>query len=177
MNAGSITRATGIVGGVLMVGAVMWGLFFSGRSMGPRRAPNWWLDLHNWLGGLSLAFVGIHVIAGVVDGTSLGDSFVPGAAGDGGMTFGILSMYALILVVVTSWPRRRLPRRVWHALHLLSLPALPLAALHGRLFGTDGTTVWFSVLLAVCLGAVLYPGLLRLRPQPWQKRSSTPPGV
>ncbi len=36
---------------VLVVVALLWGFLFSSRATGTRLRPNWWLDLHNWLGG------------------------------------------------------------------------------------------------------------------------------
>ena len=56
-----LTRSTGIVAAVLSVVALMWGLFFSSRNTGTRLKPNWWLALHNWLGGLTLADRGLAV--------------------------------------------------------------------------------------------------------------------
>ena len=49
-----LTRSTGIVAAVLSVAALVWGLFFSARNTGTRLRPNWWLALHNWLGGLTV---------------------------------------------------------------------------------------------------------------------------
>ena len=51
-----LSRATGIVATVLIVLALAWGLFFSARATGSRRRPNWWLDLHPYLGGLAFVF-------------------------------------------------------------------------------------------------------------------------
>ena len=58
-----LTRASGIVAAVLIATAVVSGFLFSGRETGTRRRPNWWLDLHNMLGGLALIFTLIHIVA------------------------------------------------------------------------------------------------------------------
>ncbi len=58
-----LSRATGIVATVLIVLALAWGLFFSARATGSRRRPNWWLDLHKYLGGLAFVFTLLHVAA------------------------------------------------------------------------------------------------------------------
>ena len=77
----ALTRATGIVATVLVVAALVWGFFFSARETGQRLHPAWWLDLHNWLGGLSLVFTGLHIVASWLDsnsGVGLVQIFVPG---------------------------------------------------------------------------------------------------
>ena len=55
-----LSRSSGIVAMVLIVAALVWGFFFSARATGTKRRPKWWLDLHNYLGGLAFAFVIIH---------------------------------------------------------------------------------------------------------------------
>ncbi len=78
-----LTRSTGIVAAVLAVAALVWGFFFSARNTGSRRPANWWLGLHNYLGGLTLAFIGLHMVLSVMDsqtGLRLIDLFVPSSA-------------------------------------------------------------------------------------------------
>ena len=54
-------------------------------------------------------------------------------------------------------PKLRFPRRVWRAIHLLSLPAFVMACVHGYEAGSDGTTAAFKILLVV-LTLLLAPG-------------------
>ena len=65
-----LTRASGIVATILAVGSLVFGAFFSARNTGSRRTPAWWLDLHNYLGGLALIFTGVHLLASVLDPNS-----------------------------------------------------------------------------------------------------------
>ncbi len=67
-----LTRSTGIVAAVLAVAALVWGFFFSARNTGSRRPANWWLALHNWLGGLTLGFIGAHMLLSVMDSQTPG---------------------------------------------------------------------------------------------------------
>ena len=62
-----LTRSSGIVATVLGVLALGLGFLFSARDTGSRLKPAWWLDLHNWLGGLTLAFTGFHLLAAYMD--------------------------------------------------------------------------------------------------------------
>jgi hypothetical protein len=52
---------------VLGATALIGGFAFSARETGRRLRPNWWLDLHNWLGGSAFVFTMIHVIAVYAD--------------------------------------------------------------------------------------------------------------
>lgn len=164
-----LSRSTGIVATVLMLASLMWGLFFSARATGNRLRPAWWLDLHNWLGGLSLAFTVAHVLAVFADsdlGLGLTEILVPGTATDlrWAMAFGVIAMYLVAVVSLSSIVRirRRLRRPVWRAIHLLSVPMVVLAVLHGYQAGSDATTTAFQAGIVVLASAAVYPLTLRL---------------
>ena len=111
-----VSRSSGIVATVLIVLALTWGLFFAARATGNRRRPNWWLDLHKYLGGLAFVFTVVHVVAVYQDhlsGIGLLQIFVPMTATgwEWGITWGVLATYIFAAVVFTSWPRKRLSRR------------------------------------------------------------------
>lgn len=153
-----LTRSTGIVAMVLMVSSLLWGFLFSSRATGHRLRPNWWLDLHNWLGGLALVFTGVHVAASFLDsdsGIGVLQVLVPGTATDAwAMTWGVIAMYVTAVVVFTTWPRRWKNRRWWRVVHLLSVLGTALALLHSYQSGTDATRLAFQVgmVIAVALG-------------------------
>ena len=162
-----LTRASGIVATVLLVAALGGGLLFSGRATGRRHRPNWWLDLHNFLGGLAFVFTVLHVLASIVDrgnGIGLLQVLVPLTASGWawGITWGVLATYAFAAVVFTSWPSRRMTRRRWLLVHLLSVPATVAAAGHAWMVGSDRGGHWFAALLALLAGVAVYPGVLRL---------------
>ena len=163
-----LTRASGIVATVLAVTAVFWGLMFSARATGSRLRPAWWLDLHNWLGGLTLAFTGVHIAASFADhdsGIGLKQVFVPGTALPPtlAITLGVLASYAFVVVVFTSWPRLRFRRRTWRIVHLVSVPATVIAGLHAYQAGSDQHAIAFQALLAVLVGVAVFPATLRIR--------------
>jgi hypothetical protein len=162
-----LTRASGVVATVLLVAALGGGLLFSARATGGRPRPSWWLDLHNYLGGLAFAFVVVHVAAAVLDrgsGIGLVQVFVPMTATGWawGITWGVLATYVLGAVVLTSWPSRRFSRGTWLAVHLLSIPATVMAAGHAWMVGSSRNGLWFSALLALLAGVAVYPAVLRL---------------
>ncbi|MGD9705508.1 MAG: ferric reductase-like transmembrane domain-containing protein [Acidimicrobiia bacterium] len=162
-----LTRASGIVATVLMAAALAWGFLFSARETGNRLRPAWWLDLHNWLGGLALVFTGVHLLAVFADSDlalGLVDILVPNSATTqtAAITWGVVALYLLAAVVFTSWPKRRFKRPVWRAIHLLSVPATLFAGIHGYQTGSDATAFGFRALLVVLAGAAVYPAAIRL---------------
>jgi len=150
-----LTRATGIVATVLAVAALVWGFFFSARATGDRRRPNWWLDLHNWLGGAALAFTGVHIATAYLDrdfALGLASLVVPGVASTDrlAITWGVIAAWTFAIAVFTSWPKRRFSRSIWRVLHLGSVVGTGLAILHAIQMGTDtGTLVAETVALAL----------------------------
>jgi len=135
-------RSSGVVAWALVTAGILWGLAVSTRLIQRRGVPAWLLDLHRFLGTLSLVFVGVHLLALWADSyVAFGWSelFVPMASTfrPGAVAWGIVATYLLVAVEVTSWLMRRLPRRVWHTVHLSSLVLFALATVHGFQSGTD----------------------------------------
>jgi len=162
-----LTAASGIVATVLIVLSLGGGLLFSARATGTRPRPNWWLDLHNYLGGLAFAFTVLHVFAAFRDrlsGIGLLQVFVPMTATGWrwGITWGVLATYAFAAVVFTSWPKKRFSRRTWLLVHLVSIPATFAVAAHAWMVGTDRDAWWLQSLLALLAGLAIYPAVLRL---------------
>lgn len=162
-----ISRSTGIVATVLAVAALTFGFFFSSRNTGTRRRPNWWLDLHNWLGGMTLVFTVIHIVTIYLDrnsGIGVLAALVPGAAHDAtwAITWGVIATYLFALTVFTSWPRKRLNRRLWRIVHLTSVLATVLAGVHAFQIGTDADAAMFELALVVGAALVVYAVMIRV---------------
>jgi Ferric reductase like transmembrane component. len=121
--------------------------------------PAWILDLHRYLGTLTIVFVAVHVGAIYCDSfVKFGprEIFVPFASTwrTHAVAWGIVSTYLLVAIQLTSWLMRKLPRKLWHRVHVLSLPMMVMATVHGFLSGTDRanrTVQWgaFLVLIGV----------------------------
>lgn len=137
-----LSRASGIVAVVLAIAAIVWGFLFSARETGTRRRPAWWLDLHNWLGGLTLVFTVVHVASAYLDpssGLAVVSLFVPGVAPDErwALAWGVIGLYLFATTVLTSWPRRLFSRRTWRTIHLGSVVGVAVALVHAFQMGTD----------------------------------------
>lgn len=162
-----LTRSTGIVAAVLAVAALVWGLLFSSRNTGNRRRPNWWLALHNWLGGLTLTFIGIHMLVSFLDtdaGLRLIDLVAPSGEIGWDIGWGVIAtwLFAIVVLPSTARIRRRLPRKAWHVVHLLAMPAIVLTAVHAYQSGSDASSITFTRTLSLLVGIAVYPLFIRL---------------
>lgn len=137
-----IARAGGVTAWTLVAASVLWGLMLSTRVMAGRVRPAWLLDLHRFLGGLSLIFTVVHV-AGLVADSWLdfgwSDVFVPFASRwrPAAVAWGVIALYLLAAVEITSLLRRHLPHRWWRRVHATSLPLFLLSTLHGLTAGSE----------------------------------------
>lgn len=152
---------------VLIVAAIVDGLVFSGREAGKKRLrPAWWLDLHRGLGGYALIFTGLHVLAALGSdiGVGIAQIFVPNASTTSttAFTLGVLAMYGMLVSVFTTWPKRLLPRKAWHVVHLVAFPVAIMTGVHAYLLGTDARAPWYTMLTLVLVAVVMYPVGLRL---------------
>ena len=141
-----LTRASGIVAWLMLTLSVIWGILLSTKAFPEQRRPQWLLALHRWLAGLTLSFLAIHLAALVADSYvsfDLADIAVPYASDwrPGAVALGVLAMWLLVAVELTSLAMKRLPRTFWRAVHLSSYMAFWLTSLHAAFAGTD-TTSW-----------------------------------
>jgi predicted ferric reductase len=153
-----LARASGIVTWGLLVASMTWGLVYATRVLG-RRASSWWLlGVHRFLGVLAIVFTGIHVVALVADNFvhfGIADVLVPfvGPWRPLAVGLGVISMYLLVAVELTSLAKSRLPHRVWRGIHLSSYALFAMATIHALASGTDVGTVLGDG-AAVALGTV-----------------------
>jgi predicted ferric reductase len=135
-------RSAGIVAWALVSASVLWGLVLSTKVFGKRPRPNWVLDLHRFLGGAAVVFTAIHVASIVLDSyVDFGfiDILVPFTSSwhPVAVAWGIVGLYLLLAVEVTSLLRKRLSKRAWRAMHYASFPLFALATTHALSAGTD----------------------------------------
>jgi hypothetical protein len=146
--------------------SIVVGLVVATRLVRRKGVPAWLLDLHKFLGTLSVVFVGVHVLALWADNyVYFGPAalFVPLASHwrPFPVAWGIAATYLLVAIQLTSWTMRHLPRRVWHAVHMSSLPMFVLATVHGFTAGADYRNV--AVQWGAMTGGLLVIFLLTFR--------------
>ena len=162
-----VARATGIVAWALLAASVVWGLLLSTRLAHGRPTPAWLLDLHRFLGGAAVVLTGLHLTGLVADTYvhfGLADLLVPYASGwkPGPVALGIVSLYLLAAVEATSLAMRRLPRRLWRAVHLTSYVLFWSATFHFILAGTDAGHPLARLGIDLTAAAVVFLTLVRI---------------
>lgn len=80
------------------------------------------------------------------------------------VNLGVLGLYGLVVVLVSSWLRRRISYRVWRRLHFVSFVTFVLVTLHGLLAGSDASEPWMRAVYFGASAAVGFLVLLRLLP-------------
>ena len=176
-----VLRAAGIGAYLMLWASVTWGLIATTSLFGKRIAKQTATTVHQFLSTVGLVLLGVHL------GGLLLDTFMPfrpidllvplhGRFKPVSVAFGIAAMYAMAVVVSTSWIRKRLGTTWWRRIHLLAVPAFILALVHGVFTGTDSVRpwMWWSYLAtgAVVLFLVLVRGLTSGYRPP---RASPPP--
>jgi len=153
-----LTRSTALVGFVLLTLSFTFGLAATKRAMASRFWPRIATqELHRNISLLALGFIVVHIL------TTLADSFVtvgwwsaiiPGAAHYRGfwVALGTIAFDLIVVLIVSSLVRDRLPVRIWRGIHYAAYGVWPLAFFHFLKTGTDAAHGrWGLYLDVVCL--------------------------
>jgi predicted ferric reductase len=137
-----LARSSGIVAWALLVASVALGLVLSTRALGKRPTPAWSLDLHRGVSGLAVVLTVVHLAALVLDSYvefGVAELLVPMASSwrPLAVTWGVVALYLLVAIELSSVLRTRIPVRVWRGIHLTSFVLYVLATLHFVTAGTD----------------------------------------
>ncbi len=157
-----VARASGLMAWAMLTLTVVWGLLLSSKLLGRKPTPAWILDLHRFIGGATVVFTGVHLVAILADSYvhfDLVQILVPFASDWNplAVAWGIAAFYLLAAVEITSLLRTSLPIKVWRRVHYASFPLFVLATIHGVTAGTDSRTTFAGMVLA---SVVLVVGLL-----------------
>jgi sulfoxide reductase heme-binding subunit YedZ len=182
-----VARSSGMVAAVLIGVTVVWGLLLSTRIVVRKGLPAWLTDLHRGRAGLSVVFVLVHLVALWADSYeefTVAELLVPFASDwePTAVAWGVFATWLLAVVQVTSLLQRRMSRRRWHAVHLLSFPLGVLVGVHAMTAGTDASNPWFRWVTLGLAAAVLFLTIYRVlmrgdrsarRPLPASARGAT----
>jgi DMSO/TMAO reductase YedYZ heme-binding membrane subunit len=165
-----LTRASALTAWAFLTLTLVWGTLVSTRLVQRARARRWLLDLHPYLGTIGLAALVLHIVSAVADTQShlnWIDTVVPFTSGWGrtGIALGVVALWILLSVEVTSLVRRRLARRTWRGIHLTSYVAAWAMAVHAVMTGTDiryPVVAWGSLILVAVTTAVTLRRALRV---------------
>lgn len=153
-----IARASGITSWLFGSTSVVTGLLLSSKSF-TRPRPNWQLDLHRHQSTIAIAALVLHIAGLVADSyvhVGLLDIAVPlhMAWKPVAVAYGVVAMYALAVVQVSSMLRSKISKNVWKRLHLLSFGVYVLTTAHFLFAGTDRSNLavqWGTLLMTVLI--------------------------
>jgi hypothetical protein len=151
-----VARAGGLVAWWLVAASVFWGLLLSTKVLQRKPPPAWLLDLHRFLGGLSIVFTAVHMVALIADSYvpfTPTDLLVPMAADwrPGPLAWGVVSLYLMVSVQLTSLFMRRIPRAWWRRIHATSFILFIASTVHALTAGSDSGNAavqWSALLMA-----------------------------
>jgi cytochrome b561 len=149
-----LLRAAGIGAYIALWLSVVWGLVATTGVVRSRVSKPSANHFHAFVATTGLVLLGVHLGLLLIDTYmpfTLSDMLVPmrSTFRPVAIAAGVLAMYGMVLLLVSSWMRSRLTTRLWRAIHLLSVPAFVLALLHGVFAGTDTGRPWMVAVYAV----------------------------
>src|SRR5260221_10553263 len=156
-----VARSSGLVTWALILTTIVWGLLLATRALGNRPTPAWLLSLHRYLGALALGFLGVHVGGILLDtytNFSVVNVLVPftGSWDPLAVAWGIVAMYLLVAIEITSLVRNRMSRKAWHAVHLLAYFVFAASTVHMLSAGTDVKAIVASTVAVLVATLVVF---------------------
>lgn len=160
-------RASGLVAWGLAALAVLWGVALSTRALGRKPKAPWLLDLHRFLGALTVVFVAVHVVGLWADSYiqfTAAELFVPFASSweTVAVAWGVIAFYLLVAVEITSLLMGRIPKSWWKGVHFSSYALYALATVHLLQAGTDRTNTGLLVVVWASVGAIAFFTVYRI---------------
>jgi sulfoxide reductase heme-binding subunit YedZ len=154
-----LNRATGIVSLVLMTLTVLLGVAVQRQVRLPGLPRFGVVALHRNVSLISALLLATHLGTAIVDSyVSIGPlaALVPFVAGWRPVAVGLgtLAIDLLLIIVLTSLVRGRIPVRLWRGIHWTSYLLWPLAFLHGLAAGSDLGSGWALGVALTCAGVV-----------------------
>ena len=161
-----LLRAAGIGSYLMLFLSVAWGLVATTAVVTKRVSKPTANLFHAFVASTGLALLGVHLGLLLVDGFmpfSVAAITLPMAAEYRplAVSAGVIAMYGMVAVLVTSWLRTRVGTAWWRRVHLLAVPMFTLALAHGVFAGTDTERPWMFVLYAVTGLVVVFLTIVR----------------
>jgi DMSO/TMAO reductase YedYZ heme-binding membrane subunit len=73
----------------------------------------------------------------------------------------VIALYIIVVVQVSSLMMRKLPRKVWHTIHLFSYVSFLMATVHAVMAGTDRGNIVFIAAVSAMTGGIVLAGVGR----------------
>lgn len=162
-----VARSSGLIAWMIVTASMAFGLTLSTRLFGRGVAPAWLLDLHRHFGGLVLGFTALHMGALVADSYvefGVRELLVPMAATwkTGAVAWGVLAMWLFVVIELTSFAMRRLPKKLWRVVHMTSFFAFVMTTAHGLMAGSDAQRLLVQLGALSAVMTVMFLTLVRI---------------
>lgn len=162
-----LTRASAATAYAALSVAVWLGIL---RTIARKSAErlSWVVDeLHQSMATLAGVLIAAHLITLVLDPFlpfTVANLFIPINEPYRRMAvnLGVFALYAMGVVLLTSWLRRRLRYRLWRGVHYISFVAFVLVTVHGFMAGSDSAEPWMRVLYLFGASATVFLTLVRI---------------
>lgn len=162
-----LSRISALIAWTLMSVSLVWGVLLASRVFRGLDNPGWLKDVHKYLSTLTIVMASIHTTALMFDPYvhfTAADLLIPGRATFDGasptaelaLAVGVIAMWALSIVYLTSLLMDKLPRRLWKSLHFAAYGIFFAVGIHAAFVGSDVGTWWYAAItiLVVTLGMV-----------------------
>lgn len=177
------TRGAGIVSLVLLTGVVMLGIVSAMRWQSASWPRFLTTGFHRNLALTTLGFLALHIITAATDPfTALGwnAALIPFSSPYRRLWLGlgVVALYLMLAIIVTSLLRPLVGYRAWRAIHWLTYAMWPIALIHTIGTGTDPRFTWMLAIEAVCVGGVVAAIAWRWRrvsPAAWRQMPAAGP--
>jgi DMSO/TMAO reductase YedYZ heme-binding membrane subunit len=152
-------RAGGFAAYILLSVAVSVGLVLRNRWQTPKWPRIVTNELHGYLSLLALVFIVVHVLAVLVDPFTrfgLAEVLVPFVSHyrPVWMGLGIVALYLLLAVWLSSRVRTHIGYTTWRRIHVLAYGVYVAATIHGLGTGSDTRSIWAPVVYATSVAVV-----------------------
>jgi methionine sulfoxide reductase heme-binding subunit len=159
-------RAAALAAVTVLGASLLTGMALRTALLAPLARNRAVLELHGYLSWFWLPLLAVHVTALLLDGTArigLLDLVVPFRVGYARLAVGLgtVGLLLVILVAASGALRRRMPPRLWRAVHRLSYPAFGVFLLHAQLAGSDLGRTWIGVVAWAAAGGLAVLALWR----------------
>lgn len=162
------TRGAGIMTWATAMVSIVLGLLLASKVLGRKPGFPWLLDLHRFVSGLSVVFLGIHMA------TLWADSYVHfgwaellipfmSETQNGAVAWGVIAAWILAAVQASSLLKRFLPKRIWHGMHLGAYVVAVFGTIHGWQAGSDVNNRFVLLVVAASWALIITLTLVRVR--------------
>jgi predicted ferric reductase len=161
------TRAASVSAYILLTLTVAMGLARS-LTHAARVRVSWLVEEnHQILAAITAVFVALHLLTLLLDPlipfsllnliVPVGEPYSPVA-----VALGVIALYGMVAVLLSSWLRRRMSYRSWRTLHYASFVTFWLVTAHGVFAGSDTRQPWMYLIYIVSALVVAGGTLLRI---------------